>query len=222
VLADPLLVPLGALAFWLFDSLLMLYGNEAVLLASGRAGWRLVAGSGWLFAGRRLALPDPLRPWQPAWRLVHMPPAAGETPRGDESLPAELAAIEALRGALRPLGWLVTALQWALLPGLALEIVLLGTGPALLVVLAVIYALVLAGGALVVAGRARLQLSRAAAWTLAAEGLLCPPFAINVVRKLSLRVPLRGDALGLATKLCDAGSVEALRQRLARDEEPAE
>ena len=212
MLSDPLLVPLGALAFWLFDSLLMLYGNEALLLASGKTGWRLIAGSNWLVAGRRLALPNPLTPWQPAWRLVHRAAPAGQC--------VQLAPLHALRTAVRPLGWLVTLLQWVMVPGLALELALFGTGRMLLVLLVVIYALVLASGVLVIAGRGRLQLSRAAAWTLACESLLCPPFAINLVRKLGLRTPLQGDALGLAAQLCDAAAVEALRQRLARDEEP--
>jgi hypothetical protein len=215
--SEPLLVPLGALAFYLFDSLLMLYGDEALLVATGRSGWQCTGGSSWLLAGRRVALPNPFLPWQPLWRLVHRPEPRGVPGRDDDARRAR-ATLATLRVALRPLGVLVTLLQWLMLPGLALVLLLLGTGNALLVMLALIYALVLASGAVVIVCRSQLQLARGAAWALAAEGLLCPPFAINLVRKVTLRRPLRDDAIGLATALGGALAGDVMRAQLARDE----
>jgi hypothetical protein len=214
--SEPLLLPLGALAFYLLDSLLMLYGNEVLLVATGRDGWRFAAGSEWMLGGRRALLPNPFVPWQPAWRLAW---------RGDEAArePAprvDMARLGAQRAALRPLGVIVVLLQWLMLPGLALELLLAGTGGALLLVLAAIYALVLAAGATVLLMRARLGLATRAALGLAIEGLLCPPFAINLARKVGLRTALADDPLELAARLGPAETVAALRAKLLRDAGP--
>jgi hypothetical protein len=217
--AEPLLLPLGALAFFLLDSLLMLYGNEVLLVATGRRGWRFQAGGEVLLAGRRPVLPNPLFPWQPLWRLawrgvepLPRAPASSSAPR------SEAGRLQELRAALRPLGVLVTLLQWLMLPGLALELALFGTGGALLVLLGAIYVLVLAAGAAVLLSRRRLGLAPRAALSLAVEGLLCPPFAINLVRKVGLRSPLPDDPLELAARLCDGGVALRLRELLQRDQ----
>jgi hypothetical protein len=211
--AEPLLLPLGALAFYLFDSLLMLYGNEVLVTATGRAGWRCAAGGDWLLAGRRPVLPNPLMPWRPHWRLAWR----GGGARSD-SLRADVETMNGLRAALRPLGVLVVLLQWLMLPGLALELALLGTGGALLLLLAAIYALVLLTGVMVLMQRRRLGLTLGGALSLAFEGLLCPPFAINLVRKAGLRCRLAGDALELAGHFCGSTEALALRTKLLRDQ----
>ena len=211
--AEPLLLPLGALAFYLFDSLLMLYGNEVLVTATGRDGWRCAAGGDWLLAGRRPVLPNPFMPWRPHWRLAWR----SDSPRCG-SLRGDIATMSGLRTALRPVGVLVAVLQWLMLPGLALELAVFGTGGALLLLLAALYALVLAAGAVIVLRRRRLGLTLGAACSLAFEGLLCPPFAINLVRKAALRCRLAGDALELAGQLCGGAEALALRARLQRDQ----
>lgn len=211
--SDPLLLPLGALAFYLLDSLQMMYGNEALLVATGRAGWRFATGSDWLLGGRRALLPNPLVPWQPMWRLA----ARGGHAAGAAAPRSDIDRLAAQRRALRPLAVLVVVLQWLMLPGLAFELLLAGTGGALWLLLAAIYGLVLVAGATVLLLRGRLGLPARVAASLAFEGLLCPPFAINLVRKVGLRTAPGDDPLELAARLVPAEAVESLRARLQRD-----
>ena len=55
------LLPLGALGLYLFDSVLLLYSNEVLFLHSRRR-WGFVMSSALLLGGRRLCFVNPLTP----------------------------------------------------------------------------------------------------------------------------------------------------------------
>lgn len=173
---------LGALAFYLYDCLCLLYDDE-YLFVKAPAGWQAAADWNLIVLRRRLYLLNPFLPQQPTFRVV-LP--AGEVPvEGAEFDSA--ADPEPFVRALRPVQ-LISALQGALLI-LALPVTLLlaGTGWQALCVVVAFYLLSVAS--LLWAGRQRRRygLDGKALVSLWSDALLCAPFAVNTARKICLR-----------------------------------
>ena len=192
----------GIVAFYLQDAAMLLHYDEFVVAATGRR-WRAGAG-GTEWGGRFLWLPNPLAPhaalFRGAWPL---PPAAGVTGRAAR-LDRYLAALAPFRAGTTCLAILLLAVVPFLLWRHAHPLALLGT-------MAAVYGLAGALAALLWRRRRALGLgSRAAAW-LAVECVACPPHAINLVRKLTLRHG-PADAAALAAARLDGPG----RDRLAR------
>lgn len=171
------LLPVGAIALYLYDSVQGLYGDELVF-ERRRRGWMASAGSDFLFAGRRPYLPNPFAPDAPMFR-VSWDRAQDQGTLG----PAEA---DALAGALCLPAWLVR-LQFLLLV-LALPVVsiALGAGRMLLAVFALYYLLSAVALVLLARRRAALRLTGRQVALLAFESIACAPFAINLVRKVGL------------------------------------
>lgn len=198
-----ILLPVGALAFYLYDCLLPLYGNE-LLVVSDAGGWRVRHAGPWVVGGRRLLLLDPLQPQAPTFRIA-FDSASLLAPRGAAWDPKPL--IAALR-VHRVLSLLLGATVVIALPGVSLA---LGAGFALLAVFALAYGFALVSGVLLVCWRARLGLSLRKALALAMDGLLCPPFGVNLVRKLTLQASL-GDAIQFMRQVPDVAARHAFRE----------
>ena len=180
------LLPLGAVAFYLFDASLMLYGNE--LAFEWRAPrWRVSGGMEAMLRGRRWFLPNPFTPqallFQVRWDLASTESAVDRFPQ-----------LEQLDRNLAPLKVVVVALAFVLLAVLPPVSWLYGAGAMLLAVFIAAYLLIGAALVIVLRRRATLGLSpRQLAW-LAFEALACAPFAVNLVRKISL---LQSDRVNL-------------------------
>jgi len=208
-----ILLPFGAIAFYLYDSALLLHGNELLLIRRGER-WSIRGGSDVRVAGKRLYLPNPLTPQALLFRV-----AWSTSDRRSQQDSA--AAIEAFRSSLRFIRVLVVAqivILMALLPGVSWT---LGSGGPLLGVIALFYALVLLALVCLYRRRATLGLSRKEYGLLALDMLACAPFAANLVRKLSLRRSIRGNPLQFAQTNLDAltrGSLLQLLDRRVRDE----
>jgi hypothetical protein len=184
------LLPIGAIGLYLFDSAALLYGNEVIFtLQSGR--WKWSGGSELILRGRRLYLPNPFTPQPLSLR------ACWSENRLDQ-VADNIAKIAALRRKLRPLGILDQLLLILLVFAMPAVIEFLGTGPALLVVFAACYLTVLVMIGLLYTQRAHLGLSTRQLLALSLDSVLCPPFAINLVRKIGLRQNLAGDAVVFA------------------------
>ena len=172
------LLPLGAVAFYLFDSSVMLYGNElAVEWHAPR--WRVSGGMNALLRGRRLYLPNPLTPQALLFQVRWDQASAGPEPD-------PYAPLEQLDRTLAPVKIVVVALAFVLLAVLPPVSWFYGAGAMLLAVFIAAYLLI--GAALVIVFRRRvaLGLSPRRFTGLALEALACAPFAVNLVRKISL------------------------------------
>jgi len=185
-----LLLPVGAIAFYLFDSAALLYGNEFIFtLKSG--SWVWSAGSDFILRGRRLYLPNPLTPqrlsFRTAWSESQLNEGAGDASR-----------ISELQRNLRLLGFLELFLLVLIALIMPVVLALLGTGVALLAVFAACYGTVLVMIGFLIRNRARLGLSTRQLVGLSLDGLLCPPFGINLVRKITLRQNPVGDPVAFA------------------------
>lgn len=196
------LLPIGVLAFYLYDCLLPLYGNEVLFVKAGRA-WRVVRASPLVIGGRRICALNPLLPHQPAFRVA----LGGEqllAPRGPVRDPAPVLA------ALRAPGMLALLLLATLVVAVPVVSLGWGAGVALLVVFAVAYGLAIAAVIMLFARRTLLGLATRDATGIALDALLCPPFGVNLPRKVTLRWNL-GDAVAFVRGSFDAPAREQFR-----------
>jgi len=182
------LLPAGALALYLVDSAMLLYGDE-VVVTRGRKGWRVSGGWDFLVLGRRPHLPNPFAPHRLAirqrWAVAELKPD-GEV----------VDTFAALDRALRPVKVIVLALLALLIGVLPVVSMRYGAGAVLLAVFASAYVLVVAGLVLIYRRREALALSDRRFRSLAVDALACPPFAVNLVRKVSAGWTLPGGLLG--------------------------
>jgi hypothetical protein len=201
-------LPLGAIAFHLYDATQALWHNEVLFERAG-ARWRIAADSPVRRWGRRMVLPNPFTPHRPLFRM------AWST---SDARPASDADLEPLFRALRPLG-VICQLQLVMLLALWPLCWILGAGLTVLALFAAYYLLVIVALVLVFRRRRALALGTRAFWALAFDVLACAPFAINVVRRLSLRHGIAGNPLEFAARHFDAPTRAALdgliRSRLA-------
>jgi hypothetical protein len=184
-------LPLGALALYLFDSTQWLYANELILLHGG-GKWRCARIPAWLVSGRRVYIPNPLTPGTPQFKVRW-----SDTDRREEQ--EDVAALASFFHALRPVQYLVNTLLVILLV-LPVELLLHGTGVELLALMAVFYLVSIVALVVVYVRRRELRLTGRAFAALSFDALACAPFAINLVRKLTLRRSLAGNPLEFAVR----------------------
>jgi hypothetical protein len=195
------LLPAGAFALYLIDSAMLLYSNE-LLFVRRRSGWDFVTGSGLLLFGRRLCLVNPFTPNKPQFRIRW----SDHDDRVERDDVHELGKFVAV---LRPLQYVVVA-QLVLVLALPLELLAYGTGPQLLGLFAAYYILIVAALGYSYARRRELRIPGRTFMLLAFDSLACSPFAINLVRKLSLRRSLPGNPVIFAQQSFGAESFERL------------
>jgi hypothetical protein len=196
------LIALAAL-FYLYDSSVLLYSNEAILSFDGARRWSATSGTGLMFAGRALRILNPFTPYRPAFRL-HWDFETLDSGLQDlawseraEQFP-NLAAVTVTAGialfVLLPLGLLTDLGAYAVVPALVL-----------------LYGSILLALILVNRARGRVSMSRQRFWALAFECLACPPFGVNLVRHFTLAERI-AEPLPLAgARLLDAGRWDPLR-----------
>lgn len=208
------LLVLGIIGFYLYDSMILLRYDEVVFSESfGR----------WTFSHpdnnlrvrhKALFLPNPFTPFKPmfrvAWSPNDLPLAEGNT--------AELLQVV---GLTRPLGVVVMLLLAEMLFVVPAVIFTLGTGPLFLGALAAVYLTVLLALGLVYVNRAGLALSNKRFASLAFDSLACPPFAINLLRKITLTKAAGLNPVAYAhqhfTKECFADLASKIKERLAEE-----
>ena len=172
------MLPLGAIAFYLFDSALLLFGNEFAFERRGRR-WKSSPGSVFQFGGRRIFLPNPLTPGALLFRVDWQVPKR-------HGADAALDLVD-LAQLLRPLRAIVLVQALLLIVLLAPVSILLGSGPMLLLLFTAYYGLSLVAIVALVQRRRGLGVSDRECLVHAFEMLACAPFALNIVRKLTLR-----------------------------------
>ena len=210
--AEVLLMVL-AIGLYLYDSALLLHVNEGVILPKRGGGWLVRFGSSNVcLMGKELYLPSPFSPHRPAFRLLW-------------DLPSKPMEVQSAWEARRELFKAVVPLVWAM--AFALFVLLpLGLFSRLgdrMVLLAIVVLYLNIAGALSWLGMHRKQLGMSIRHfgVLAFELLVCPPFAVNVIRRVSLEMPVDDDLMVVARQLQAPADWSATRERfIARlDEE---
>jgi hypothetical protein len=194
--AEVLLIVL-ALALYVYDASLLLASNEAVLLRGWRGRWHASFGAHrWKLVGREPYVPNPFTPHRPLFRLRWAFDALAETRASNAAtgllhVPAEIAKLGAftLNAAL----CLFVLLPFGLFSNWGVV--------AVLAALVLLYVNNLVALTLVFRWRARLHLTGKQFAGLAFECLVCPPFSVNLVRRLCARVPVSETFTAAAARL---------------------
>lgn len=181
--------------FLLYDSALLLYANEA-LLSLKKGKWRIHYGSAhFTIAGKSVFVANPFALHRPLYRLAWHDANAGGSPTED------LAAIDHGLSKLAPLVGLSAVAQFALLP----TILFWGfTLPNLIFAAILIYTANILLITAVFWNRTQFELTRKQIISLASEYLLCPPIALNIIRRLSLARSFKDDLSVVARSLLSA------------------
>jgi hypothetical protein len=206
-------LPIGAAGFYLYDSTCLLWQNE-LLYTRRSSDWQVAGGSNLRLAGRRVMLPNPFTPhrlqYLVRWSLTDPRTAA------NDAAPAHLLQ------QLRPLRVLAFAMMLMLLVALPAISWTLGAGLTLLLLFAAYYASLIVALVLLYRRRQTLQMAGRAYWAFALDVFLCAPFALNIVRRVSMRTGIAGDPLAFAARQFDAGTLtqtrELVQQRLAEED----
>jgi hypothetical protein len=200
-------VELLALAamFYLYDSSVLLYSNEAVLICDRAQRWS--AASGWIgfvLAGRSLCVLNPFTPNRPSYRLnwnfntlesgAEDPSWSEHAGEFDKLAPLSQTAWIALYVIL-PLGMFTNLGAYAIVPALVL-----------------LYGSILMALIQLRRKKALIPLGRKF-WGIAFECLACPPFGVNMVRHITLGARITEPLPLAAVRLLDAAGWATLRDQ---------
>lgn len=188
--------------FLLYDSALLLYANEA-LLSLKKGKWRTHYGSThFTIAGKSVFIANPFALHRPLFRLAWHETKAFGNPTED------LAAISQQLSKLSPSIILSAAAQFFLLPvtlffGLTLQ--------NLIVTAIIIYLCNSLSMMVVLRNRDQFGVTKKQVAALAIECLLCPPIALNIIRRLSLARSFKDDLSVVTRSLLSTEDWEKIR-----------
>ena len=196
-----------ALLLYLYDSSVLLYSNEGVMTCARDGRWS--ASTGWIgfvLAGRSLCMLNPFTPHRPAFRLSW---DFKTLPTGDPGwtelvTPVMGVGIFSLIAALAlfvllPIGLLTALGAYAVVPAVVL---LYGS---------IVWALIRVRRRKILAHRGKRFVG------FAFECLACPPFGVNMIRRLTLSDPVTEPLPVAGARLLDASQWTQLQARcLAR------
>jgi len=214
-LSFEIMLVLGIVGFYLFDSAMLLYVNELVFVEKNGKWVFGRPESGWQMLGKNLYLPNPLTPDYPLFRTCWV---VSSSPNEHQE---DIEALQTYLNDLNPLRYMTISLFVLLLIGLPVVILWFGTGLALLLLLGAVYCTISVMLALTYKQRDKLGLSKKTFAKLAFDSLACAPFALNLVRKITLRCSLMSDPICFAHQVLDANAFAVLVQALCHrvDEE---
>lgn len=193
-----------AVLFYLYDSTVLLYSNEAILVCDAPGQWHAATGmAGFLLAGRTPCLLNPFTPHRPSFRLswdFNSLESHGLTSQWMERTqelralaPSTLSAAIGLF-VLLPIGMFTALGAYAIIPALVL-----------------LYGSILVS-LIIVARRSLLVTPGWRRWlVLAFECLACPPFGVNLVRRTTLGHRIAEPLPLAAARLLDAAAWAGLR-----------
>ena len=161
----------------------MLLYADEVVLTRGRKGWSASIGAGYMLGGRFPCLPAPFAPWRATFRE-----SWDATLQPDATAPAE-----AFRRALLPVQCASAVLSGLLFVVLPSALFLHATHMQLLILIATVYC--------------------TSATCIAYNVLACPPFAVNIARKISLARGLGADPRAFVCRVVPSSNAARLLAR---------
>lgn len=189
------MLPAGMIGLYLYDSALLLASNEAILTAHRKDSWSALFGSDrFRIRGKEPFLPNPFLPHRPIFRFTWDTEglSGGTHPwRPQRSIYAVFA----------PTIWIMTIALFVLIPlGLLSRLGNLAVSTGLII----FYVTAIVTLTMVWMKRGILGINGKDFASLAFSSLCCPPFALNLVRHLSLNSQPTEDFLSVIRRLLDA------------------
>jgi len=194
---------------------MLLYVNELVFVEKNGKWMFGRSESGWQMLGKNLYIPSPLTPDYPLFRACWVVSSVPNEHQEDAE------KLRQFLNELNPLRYMTFTLFLLMLIGLPIVIFGFGTSLALLLLLGAIYCTISIILAQIYRKREKLGLSWKTFAKLAFDSLACAPFALNLVRKITLHRSLMGDPICFAHQVLDADVFTQLVQALCHrvDEE---
>lgn len=193
-----------AIFLYLYDCTVLLYANEAVLSCDTRRVWHVSTGwKGFIVAGRRVCVMNPLTMYRPcvrlSWNLYALNLSDADKPWSEELPKLQSVAPLAMSAALA----LFVLLPLGLFTRLGTHMVL---GSVVLLYGSIVLALLFI----------RWRYSSRALTGLRFAGLMfeclaCPPFGVNLIRRVALANEVKEPLLFAAARLLSAREWNALR-----------
>lgn len=199
---------IGLVGLYLYDSTLLLASNEAILNCGWQGKWSALFGAdSFQVRGKEPFLPNPFFPHRPLYRFAWNTTGfiGPSQPWATPSNPY---------GVLAPFIWCMAGAIFILIPlGLFSRL----SNVAIAAGVTIFYACALMALVMVWLKRETYGISRKRFASLAFESLTCPPFAINMVRHLSLDVQPAEDFLSAADRLLgEDARIAALQKMIIR------
>ena len=205
-LTDEVILMLAIAGLYLYDSTLLLYCNEGILVPKGKDDWAVRFGfDDARILGKDVFVPNIFLPHRPLFRLSWA--FEGGAAEGTADWAAR-------RNALGPLAPLVWGMALALFVCLPLGFFTTLADRMLIAGILLLYVNI--GAALLWRWlhRAMLGLTGKQFAALAFESLVCSPFALNLVRNVSLKMPVTEDLAHAARRLQKADGWNTTRATL--------
>lgn len=223
------LLVLGAICIYLFDSALLLQPNQLIMVCSDDKWTFGLPSARWEILRKHPYLPNPVTPHRGLFPATWFQIA-------DSCEIDTLISRQLLLGAMRPIQIASILLLLLLFLGLPITLLLMHTSTAFIGLLVLIYLDIIFMLAFAVKRRQKLMLSKSDLVKLAFDALACPPLAVNMVRRISVRQPFTGNPIALArragfdelarsmaiqitprvTEMLEIENDEEIRDRLAR------
>ena len=198
---------------YLYDSALLLYRNEGILRPDSNGNWAVQFGfDDTRILGKDIYIPNPFLPHRPLFRLSWA--FAGAAGEAGENWAADREAF----AALAPMVWGVAIALFVCLPlgfftPLADKMLVSG--------IVLLYLSIFAALLWVWLHRQVLHVSEKRFAGIAFECVVCPPFALNLIRGISLKIPVGEDLVHASRRLQNPGEWRATCDRFLKrlDEE---
>lgn len=191
VFSAEVLLMASVVCLYLYDSSLLLYCNEGILIPKGRNDWRVSFGSKNLqVMGRELYIPNPFQIHRPLFRLSWKFEGNNEV---EPWAPPRRAF-----STLAPIVWSMAIALFIFLPlGFFTRLGDLILLPALII----LFSSILIALIWIWLNRSNFHLSEKRFAGLAFESLICPPFALNLIRHVAINVSVSEDLVSAARRL---------------------
>ena len=188
---------LGVVGFYLYDLIMLLSINELLLTKSDK-GWSYKFPEfSYQLLRKYLLLPNPLTPDVAIFRVSW--PKEPSSSANDNRLVDFISILEPIQAS-------INTLLLLLLLFIPMVSLVYGSGTKLLIIFGMIYIFILTALVYIFNNRDKLYLSNGKFLSLAFESIACPPFALNMVRKISLNYPNLGDPAHFAKHMFDGTS----------------
>ena len=198
-----------AVGLYVFDSMLLLFPNEGVLTSVGKARWQVTFGSNnTRVRGKEILFSNLFLPHRPIFKLSWDYEGATQ-----QVLPVAFdwgAQKDLFRGLMMPIYGIGIA-QFIVFPYVIFFFL---TDLSIIASLAYLYGSILIALFLVYRKRENFHISKKKFLSLSFECLICPPVAVNLIRKLSLGLPgLKQDLLLVSQSLLEAEVWQATKDK---------
>lgn len=187
-----------AIGLYVFDSMLLLFPNEGVLTSIGRNKWRIAFGSdNTRVRGKEILFPNLFLPHRPIFKLSWDYEGADPSKLIDIDWVAQKELFKNLTVPIYAIGFA----QFILFPYVIFFFL---TDLSIIIAIAYLYGSILIALIMIYRKRQIFHISKKKFYSLSFECLVCPPVAFNLVRKISLSLPvLRQDLLIVAQGLLE-------------------